>query len=182
MSETWLLDANVISLLFEGDAEAAVERAIADVMLLATTARVLDEVLRADPRKRSWVERARAWRTAPPLRVLDMTLGTLVHTRLQANLHRYAPKDLSRLRDNGEFTCIAHAAEDPSIVLVTYDRNAIWRAIHELRPLTRVASALVFFDTLMQRGALDRAARDRLGELASVRDHRPTWWSALPAP
>lgn len=142
MSETWLLDANVISLLFEGDAEAAVERAVAAGMLLATTARVL-----------------------------DMTLGDPVHARLQALRHRYAAKDLSSLRDNGEFTCIAHAAEDPSIVLVTYDRNAIWR------PLTRVASALVFFDTLQQRGALDRATRDRLGELASVRDHRPTWWS-----
>jgi hypothetical protein len=178
VSDTWLIDANVISLLFEADAEVALSNALANGLSLATTKRVLEEVLRSHPIKKPWVTRARPWKTHPPVPVRDMDLGGLVHTRWRALRRRYAPADVDGLRDDGELTCIAHAAEDPNLVLVSHDRNATWWALHELRPLPRIASAVVFFDMLVHVGALDAAARSRLGALTSLRDHLPTWWSA----
>lgn len=172
----WLLDANVISLLFEGDAEAALDRALAKGLALASTARVLDEVRRTDPRKRPWATRIKAWNPPAALEVFDMVLGDPIFERWTRLRAQYAAGDKTGVRDDGELVCIAHAMGDPSLILVAHDRNALWRATHEVRPHARVASALVFFDALLACGAVDRAIRDGLGELGSVRDHRPTWW------
>lgn len=171
--EEWLLDANVLTFLFQASAEGAIARALVRGVSIAVTRRVLDELGRSDPSRSPWVTRFRAWAQPTGLRVLDPVSGSPEFGHFGALRRRYAAG--GGTRDEGEHWSIAHAMENGAMVFVAHDKGALWRAVHEIRPSARVASAAVFFDRLETCGAIDRATRDKLGGLLDRR-HLPTWW------
>jgi len=120
---------------------------------------------------------------------LDMVLGDDASTRfdalrgLRAARRKPAPGEggppAASLKDHGELTCIAHAAADPTLVLVAHDRNALWWAVHELYPHARLGSVAGFVRCLCERGCLTRSEAGALGRNRDLKDHLPTWWAAL---
>lgn len=171
--EVWLLDANVLTFLFRASTEDAIQRALTAGLSMAVPQRVLDELRRSDPNRAPWAARFRAWALPSELRVLDPVSGSAEFERFAALRRRYAAG--GGTRDEGEHWCIAHAMEDDALIFVAHDKVALWRAVHEIRPSARVASAAVFFDRLEAYGAIDRVTRDALGALLDAR-HLPTWW------
>lgn len=172
-SETWLLDANVLTFLFAAEAEDAIDRAGAQGLSLAVPQRVLDELRRTDPGRQPWASRARTWVPPGSLQVIDLEVDSDVYRRWVELRARYAAS--GGTRDDGEHVCIALAMGDPSMVFVAHDKNALWRAVHEIRPSARIASAAVFFDRLHACGAIDQETRDKLGALCDAK-HLPSWW------
>lgn len=75
MGDRWLLDTNVISLLFEESCEGALAKAGAANLRLATTARVIEELKRSRATNRPWAARCAAWVVPSGMDRLEMELG-----------------------------------------------------------------------------------------------------------
>lgn len=69
---------------------------------------------------------------------------------------------------NGEASSIAAALADPSLVFVTWDSPASWRALHELGDRVLVGHA--WLGLLFSRGLLPREDADRISQ-ADPRHH-----------
>jgi predicted nucleic acid-binding protein len=188
MGDRWLLDANVVSMLFEESCEDALTRAGVGGLALATTEKVIEELRRSRATNKPWAERLRAWPVPTGMVVLDMVIGDEASVRYEAlrrqrNERRgaqgggVAPEAPLTLKDQGELTCIAHAAADPSLVFVAHDRNALWWAVHEVLPCARIASVAGFVRLLVDSGYMAASEASSLGRNRNLRDHLPTWWA-----
>lgn len=188
MGDRWLLDANVVSMLFEESCESALTRAGAGGLALATTEKVLEELRRSRATNKPWAERLRAWPMPTGMVALDMMIGDEASERYEALRRQRSerrgaqgggvpPEARLTLKDQGELTCIAHAAADASLVFVAHDRNALWWAVHEVFPCARVASVAGFVRLLVDGGYMTAAEASSLGHNRNLRDHLPTWWA-----
>lgn len=186
MADHWLLDANVISLLFEEDCEGALAKAGAGGVELATTASVVEELRRARATNRPWAARCAAWVLPAGMACLDMELGGAAWTAYEALRRQRRERRGSAtgvdaamsLKDQGELTCIAHAVTDSEMIFVAHDRNALWWAAHEVVPWVRIASVAGFVRMLHEGGHLTTEEGGKLGRNRNLRDHLPTWWAA----
>lgn len=73
----------------------------------------------------------------------------------------------------GEASSIAAAITDESLEFVTWDRQASWRGLHELRGRTVVGHT--WLGRLVQLGLLDKVEADAMARADTTRRH-PAWW------
>lgn len=170
MSATYLLDTNIVSYFLEaqgGEVLAAATR----VVSLAIVDEVRGELARHPARGGSSFEH---WLAASGIAVRSIPVGSDAAATLAHLLNPAAP-----LKDLGEYASIALATVDPALVLVTHDKNGLWRAVREIwRAPAALMGLAPFVRMLYERGVATRGElADEVGRLAGD-VHRPTWWAA----
>lgn len=73
----------------------------------------------------------------------------------------------------GEASSIAAAAFDPNVEFITWDNNASWRSLHELRGRTNAGHA--WLQGLVDQGLLTKTEADVIARTEKTRRH-PSWW------
>jgi hypothetical protein len=164
----YLLDNNVVSYFFNAGLERELSR-IAQALQLGVVREVHEEAAR-HPNKGHQYEQ---WQPSSALTVRDIVVGGAGSACL-ACLQTAS----GSLRDLGELASIALAFEDPSLVLVSNDKNAIWIAMRELH---EPGERIIRFSTFLRRAhsfaGLTRAMASELAKHAQLVHAPPTWWS-----
>ena len=170
MSDVLLLDTNTVSYFLQAGREKELAHA-ASCVAMSIVGEVKDELKRDRQRGGKFFEQ---WLAASTIVVRPIPVGSEASATLARLVH---PKDPSK--DLGERASIALAASDPSMILVTHDRNGVWIALREIPSGARMMGLAPFLRIFFDRGVLtDPAVADEVIKLAGPVEQRPTWWAS----
>lgn len=80
-------------------------------------------------------------------------------------------------KNRGERALVALAAADPTLVVVSNDRNGMWQALRELwQQGERMIGMWVFLRRLVDQGGCDRIVAEDVSAEMHVSASQPTWW------
>lgn len=165
---TFLLDTNIVSYFLEAGREKELATAAARVAMKISD-RVGEELERAP---RNGGQPFKRWLAGSNIGILAMLAGS------EASItFAQLPVPTKAIRGLGERASIALAASDPSLILVTHDKNATWLALREIwRSEARLMGVAPFLRMLFAESALtDPALAD---EVIALSEQRPTWWAS----
>jgi hypothetical protein len=163
---TYLLDANVIAYFLASKREDDLKAAATRCSISVADA-VYDELTKS-PNDGA---RFRSWFDGSPIRDLPI----LVDSDVDQTLQKLMPPLTERGR--GERASIALAAHDPSLILVTNDRNAMWLAMAELhRPGERMIGVPVFLRRICEQAGCPATAIDAV--IGTYPGRVPSWWAS----
>jgi len=171
LSPTFLLDTNIVSNFLQAGREKELAVASQRVSLM-----IVDEVKRElEGDKQRGARAFTSWLAGSNISVRRIVLGSEAEATFAQLLH---PKDPQK--DLGERASIALAASEPTLVLVTHDKNGLWLAIREIwRGPAQLMGIAPFVRVLFERGALTVPdIADEVINLSGPLEQRPTWWAS----
>jgi hypothetical protein len=162
---SYLLDNNVLSYFFNAGLKAALA-AIGAKVPLAVVAEVHAEALNHRQRGAEY----RGWQAQGHLTVCPLVVGGAGSVCLGQLYSKTTGKDL------GEYASIALAVEDPSLILVTNDKNAHWIAARELIVGTdRVLRFWTFLRRMQPLAELKAADVAAIAQAPALCTDTPLW-------
>lgn len=170
MSPSFLLDTNIVSNFLQAGRDSEFAVASRRVSLL-----IVDEVRRELEADKTHGRAFKSWLASSNISVRRISLGSEAAANLAQLLH---PRDPHK--DLGERASIALAASEPTLVLVTHDKNALWLTIREIwRAPAQVMGIAPFVRLLFDQNALtDPEIADDVIDLSGPLEQRPTWWAS----
>ena len=168
---TYLLDTMIVSYFLQAEREAELAQA-ATCCSMALVEEVRQEL---DNDKDRGGKAFREWLAASNIDVRAIEVGSAAAGTLAQLLNPVMPS-----KGRGERASIALAGSDPSLTLVSHDKNGLWIALRELwMPGERIVGLPVFVRRLFDVGAL--TAPDIADEIISLgvdAAQRPSWWAS----